>query len=277
MTTQGVLNDGETLEYAAALEIKDYKGLKTIDHGGREPGYWSNIIRFPEQKFTVIVFTNRADANATPLGYQIADLFLKDKFIEPVEKTKAERKLQFISLSNTSLKKYEGSYWSSEKRNSRKIFLKNDTLMYARGPRSTHPLAPMANGEFKVLNTPPFIKAFVTFKKDNENYILNIAINDDEDIPYEVYTPNVYGKNDLETFLGTYYSEEIDTNYEFKLEEDHIRLYINGRKTVQLRQLRDEFFSSPMCEFEFIKKDQNIEGFTVTTPRVKNLLFKRIK
>jgi len=277
MTTQGVLNNGKTIVYAGALEIKEYKGLKTIDHGGRGAGSWSDIIRFPEQKFTVVVLTNRSDAVATPLGYQIADIFLKDKLVEEVKESRPKRKIKFIKLSNKTLKKFEASYWNSEDKDSRKVFLKNDTLMYQRSPRSVHPLVPIGNNEFKVLDTPPFIKAFVTFKKTDKNFQLYITINGDESTPFKVYTPVVYTNKDLQSFLGKYYSEEIDAYYEFKMEQDKIRLFINGRKTVILRHIKDELFTSAMCDFQFKKSNHKIDEFTVSTPRVKNLSFKRVK
>ena len=61
------------------------------------------------------------------------------------------------------------------------------------------------------------------------------------------------------------------------MEEDHLRLYINGRKTVQLRHVRDKMFTSPMCDFEFNNGNQTIHEFTVSTPRVSNLFFSRVK
>jgi len=277
MTAQGVLNNGKRIAYASGLEVKEYKGLKTIDHGGRVPGYWSNIIRFPEQKFTVIVFTNSSSANATPLGYQIADIFLKDKLVKQVKKTETKRKIKFIKLSNKSLKKYEASYWNSDEKFSRKVFLKNDSLMYERGPGSIHPLVPIAKDEFQVLKTPPFINAFVKFKKTETDHQLIITINGDKKSPMKVFTPVVYNTSDLQSFLGKFYSQEVDAYYEFKMDEDKIRLYINGRKTVQLKHVKDELFTSPMCDFEFKKRNQTIQEFTVSTPRVKNLSFKRVK
>lgn len=277
MTTQGVLNNGETLTYASGLEIKEHKGLKTIDHGGREPGYWSDIIRFPEQKFTVIVFTNREDANATPLGYRIADIFLEEKFETPIEKIEPERKIEFKKLSSNTLKKFEASYWNADDKSSRKVFIKNDNLIYQRGPGSIHPLAPIGNDEFKVMETPPFIKAFVRFKKNKDQYNLIVTINGDEEKPFEAYIPTTYSANELKAFTGKYFSEEIDTKYELKLDKGQLWLFLNGKREFPLRHKRDQLFTSPMCDFEFIKSNQEVNELRVSTSRVKNLSFKRIK
>lgn len=124
MTQQGVLNNGERIDYAAGLIVSDYNGLKTVSHGGAFVGFRANIIRFPEQHFSVVIFTNRADANPTKMGYQVADIFLEDQFIieEKLKKTKKSKDLQpksvvenkKIDSSKIDLNQYSGSYFSAE-------------------------------------------------------------------------------------------------------------------------------------------------------------------
>ena len=43
-------------------------------------------MRFPEEKFSVIILANRGDANPTRKSFQIADILLKEKFIIEPEK-----------------------------------------------------------------------------------------------------------------------------------------------------------------------------------------------
>ena len=54
MLTPGVLNDGEKLEYASGLAISDYRGLRKVSHGGAFVGYRAQLIRFPDQRLSVI-------------------------------------------------------------------------------------------------------------------------------------------------------------------------------------------------------------------------------
>ena len=69
MTQQGVLNNGEILEYASGLEISEYKGLKTISHGGAFVGFRAEYIRFPEQHLSIAIFANRDDADSTWMAF----------------------------------------------------------------------------------------------------------------------------------------------------------------------------------------------------------------
>ena len=80
MQQDGLLNNGESCGYAFALNNGNYKGLKTVSHSGALAGYRAQLMRFPEQHFSIIILANRDDADPTGLSYQIADLFLSDEF-----------------------------------------------------------------------------------------------------------------------------------------------------------------------------------------------------
>lgn len=271
MTTNGVLNNGTKIDYAGALFVKKYKGLQIIDHGGRAPGFKSNIVRFPEQKFTVIVCTNVSNANAIPLSYQIADIFLNEDFIVPKKKTVSRKKRKYIKVATKKMKNFEGSYWNSKDNYSRKIILKNDTLRYARSRRNSNILLPINKNEFIMLNTPPGLEILVKFKSNGSMLFVE---NGKEVANFNSYQPVKYTSNDLQLFFGEYYSDEIDTNYSFKMYRNTMFLFINGKQTVPLRPIMDNLFSSPLGLFKFERNDKNeIVGFNVSTPRVKELHF----
>ena len=80
MLKRGVLNNGDTIDYACGLIKGNYKGLSTISHGGAFWGYRSVMLRFPDQKLTVVIFANRADAFPTKMSYKVVDILLKDHF-----------------------------------------------------------------------------------------------------------------------------------------------------------------------------------------------------
>lgn len=77
MHTTGVLNDGSELDYAFALGIDTYRGLRTVSHGGAWVGYRAQMTRFPDQRFTVICLANRSDVNPSTLCLRVADVYLE--------------------------------------------------------------------------------------------------------------------------------------------------------------------------------------------------------
>src|SRR6185503_19154146 len=92
---QGVLNSGEKLSYAFGLVVGQYKGLKVVEHSGGDAGYRSHVMRFPDQKFAVVVLSNLAAFNPPGMARQVADLYLGDQLkpeaprAQPPERTVA--------------------------------------------------------------------------------------------------------------------------------------------------------------------------------------------
>ena len=167
MTTKGVLNSGDTISYAKGLIFSKYRGLKTIDHSRRAPGYSSNIVHFPNQRFIVIRLSNTSDINASEMCHKIADIFLEGSFY----KTKESNFLAFdklAKLETEELKKFVGSYWSLKNNISRRVVLTEDTLYYERSRRRIHALLPINHFKFKMTGTPEGMDMLVHFSnKDN--------------------------------------------------------------------------------------------------------------
>jgi CubicO group peptidase (beta-lactamase class C family) len=79
LQTPGVLNNGNKIGYAMGLDLGNYRGLSIVEHNGGTFGYATEILRFPEQKFTVICLCNIASAVPTSLARKVADVYLADQ------------------------------------------------------------------------------------------------------------------------------------------------------------------------------------------------------
>ena len=79
LQTPGVLNNGNDISYAMGLDLGNYRGLPIVEHGGALFGYRTELLRFPEQKFTVICLCNIANAVPENLARKVADIYLADK------------------------------------------------------------------------------------------------------------------------------------------------------------------------------------------------------
>ena len=78
MLTCGKLNNGEQLQYAFGLVLGKYGGLKTVSHGGGMLGFRTEMIRFPEQRFTVICLCNLSSMDPWSFATQVAAIYLAD-------------------------------------------------------------------------------------------------------------------------------------------------------------------------------------------------------
>ena len=115
---RGILNIGDTLTYASGLRVEQYRGLNTVSHGGSLIGYKAELLRFPEQNFSVICLCNLSDMNPKALTRRIADICLAD-FLEPEEKqeeappSEAEE-IEAPSFIPEDLTAFVGTYYSNE-------------------------------------------------------------------------------------------------------------------------------------------------------------------
>src|SRR6266481_1650180 len=113
---RGKLNGGKVLEYAKGLFIGEYRGLRTVSHGGSWGGYRAELLRFPEQHLSVACLCNLGDAGPSRRAHQVADVYLAS-MMKPKEQNKEEDKnneKSEIALAAEQLKPYAGDYWSEE-------------------------------------------------------------------------------------------------------------------------------------------------------------------
>jgi len=269
LNTEAKLNDGSTFGGALGQFVTPYKGLLQIQHGGADAGYRSYISRFPEQNFAVVVLSNHAWFNPNQKALEIADIYLKDHFVEKEEQPKAMIMEVESKKNDKQLEEYEAFYWNDKSNYYRKIYLRKDTLRYSRG-NSESPLIPIGCNKFQMLNVE--VKLIIEFTEEGE---MHVIINDDDPIVSKQYEPQKYSKSELMEFTGTFYSEELGTSYQILLEEEQLIIWHmrNGNATMDL--IKEDLFTSSawyIGNIKFIRNQQGaIKGMKVSNGRVRNL------
>ena len=121
--TRGVLTNGDTIKYALGNEVSTYRGLRTDEHGGSLMGYRAHILRFPDQRFSVLETCNLGTIDPSKMAHQIADLYLGSQMTGPAETSAAQqggagrgrRGLPTgIALSDAQMRGLSGDYHSDE-------------------------------------------------------------------------------------------------------------------------------------------------------------------
>lgn len=74
--TPGVLSDGKVLEYGFGWQLGQFNERRRVMHTGSTSGFRNVIQRYLDARLTVIVLTNRADPEVTPLADKLAEMFL---------------------------------------------------------------------------------------------------------------------------------------------------------------------------------------------------------
>jgi CubicO group peptidase (beta-lactamase class C family) len=74
--TPGLLTDGTSTSYGHGWRLDTYRGHRRMHHTGGTCGFATLIQRYPDDRFTVIVLTNRNEPSLMGIGDKLTDLFL---------------------------------------------------------------------------------------------------------------------------------------------------------------------------------------------------------
>lgn len=285
MLARGALNDGKTLDYASGLVHASHNGLKTVQHGGGFVGFRAQMIRFPEQRFTVIVLCNLATMNPTGLAQQVADVYLADVMARSgagaasplgVAAPKPSQPA-VVELSREARKRVTGFYFNEQDSVARRVRLRDDgKLVYCRGDGKDNALVPLADGSFLMEDVP--VRIIVTFEpaEPARPKIMRVAVEGDEPIVMRAFTPAETTAASLTKYVGRYYSPELDVEYTMSVRDSTPVVSYKRGQPLDLQPLMVGRFQVAQMTLEFDREvDGRSPGFKLHANRVRNVQFKR--
>ncbi len=279
MNERGILNNGDTISYALGQDIGKYKGLKLISHGGADAGYRTWLGRFPDQKFSVIVFSNDASFNPGGLALKIADIYLKDKLVSAETKVKdnpSASEGDRVIVDNDLLSSYCGQF-EFQPGIIVNITLEGSKLFVESGEVPKTQLNPVSSTEFTI----PSMNARLTFLKEENGVVnkFNLIFSGQERVIPRVKPFDVNAVN-LSEYLGDFYSPELSTTYSIVLDGGKLVAKHPRLSDTELKPVKQDFFSSGRWSFnqiEFVRDNKNnIAGFRVTSSRARNVRFDKL-
>ncbi len=273
MNTLGKLNNGEGSGFAMGQFIEEYRGLKHIQHGGASGGYISYLGRFPDQDVNIILMGNSSSINARRTSLQVADIFLEKYF---KENSRSNTSTKAVNLSIEDLNKYVGTYWNNDDRAIR-ILINDNTLVFS--GRMNVPLIPLSKTKFQMQGVGSDVR--LHFKENSKGkYRFSETVNGREVNKYESYKPATYRTKDLEKYVGKYFSGELDTFYDVSIHNGNLIVSHLRFNDVTLSSINLDNFTSNSWRFSTLKFERDssdkINGFRISSMRVKNVFFKKI-
>jgi CubicO group peptidase (beta-lactamase class C family) len=276
---RGKLNNGEQLDYAFGLVVSKYKGLPTVDHGGADAGYRSDMARFPDQHFSAAVLCNSADANPTGLVHQVADIFLA-KDLKAPDTTSATDSVKSspASLTAEQMAALAGIYWNHENDGFERVLLKDGKLHIDLGGDEVHPLKPASEAHFHVGGVPwgdqvdiHFVPATAEKPRRFEQ-----SFGGGKSDSFEAASPFVPTGPELAEYAGAFVSEEIDPVYRIIVQEGNLTLARLKNKNDTLRPAVRDVFTGDIGTVRFTRDaNQHISGFILNAGRIQNFRFSR--
>jgi len=272
MTEQGILNNGEVINYASGLNISEYKGLKTVRHGGAFVGFRAELLRFPDQHLSIAIFANRGDANPSAMANQVADIILKDKLIEEIDKTE-KIEINKPSKEEFSFDQIVGAY-QIQPGVIVKLSIANDSLnVLQTWNQSSYNIVRISGSTFQIPGEGELSFTFSNFK-DDRLQTLTILQGERETIAPRKKEIDTSGIK-LNNYVGNYYSKELDVTYFFELDDGVLKSRIENKETMECTIDNLDQFVLELGLARFQRKNGVISGFELDSGRVKNLKFEK--
>ena len=275
LTTPGVLNNGEALDYGFGLTMQQYRGLPMISHGGAFVGFRAEMIRFPEQRFSIAVLCNRSDGSPQEKARQIADHYLAS-LLEPKSDTVQDTITQAISLDESELMRYVGDFWEATEGLAAETQVDDGKLWAVHSPDRRSELAPVAPNRFRMLDVGADV--IVTFDMGESGIeSMSRTINGRPRGAFTPFTRRQPASHELEAYTGTYFSPELQVPYELKVLKDRLVFRVAKKEPQEITALFGEIFENPdWGSFRFVRGDNGeVNGFRLQSGRVRNLAFFR--
>jgi CubicO group peptidase (beta-lactamase class C family) len=275
--TKGTLNDGKPIDYAFGLVVTEYKGLKVVEHGGAWAGFRAGIVRFPDEKFSVICLANLGTMDPSGLCFKVADIYLAGKLREPEKKE--EKKAEAITVPEKDLALLVGNYQDAKFGRWLEITIKDGKLMAGTGRRDRvlFPLGPMT---FEMRT--PSVDVRLEFKPaaGGRPAQIRAVYPGDEAVTYEKAAPlKPLTPAQLAQYAGIYVSHELlNVEYQVAVEKDGLVLKMRTIPKTALKPMAPDKFTEPEfgLNIEFLwaaNRADGIAGFKLGVGRAGGIEF----
>ncbi len=270
MMTTGKLNDGNVISYASGLIVEDYHGEVMVSHSGLNPGYSSDIIRFPKYNISIIAMGNQNWYDVHGYARKVCEILFPAA--EVFSKKPSSTPSQIIELDDEKLSYFCGDYFYAETNEYRSIVLNNGALEYHRG-----------NGPVSILIP---ISETMVYHQDRPHITMTLSSGEEEtkklvftDGKIKMYAQS-YEKVqrddlDLKEYCAVYYNHELDLELKVDILEDKLILPLRGQGLPMEPTQKDFFSAMGMFSVKYVRNHKGeISGFLLDAPRAENILFK---
>ena len=274
MQEKCVLSDGRGINYGLGIGIDEYRGLRMISHAGGDAGYRSFVAWFPDCELGIAVVSNLGSFNPSMAAMQAASVYLADK-MSPMPTLPAPVERTFITLKPETLEKYAGVYPLPTVGQTLEAVIKDGKLC-AGGPiQPPLELKPTGENTFYVGQLFADIE-FTPMPNDG----MKVRITQPGAVTEGVRTTaEATRRIDLQEYCGSYWSEELETQYTFFVKDERLTaLHAHHGEFPLMPGMKDNFTSgqwfAPVVNFIRDKKD-GISGVKMGGNRLTPILFNR--
>lgn len=266
MFEQGVLTDGTKIDYAFALNMGEHKGHKAIGHGGGDAGYRTYAVRFPDEQLCIAVFSNLGSVDASELANKVADVYLPSQANDEI---KPEAK----SVDKTVFKNCVG-YFTSEEGHAFRIH--DSTKQFVHMFNQDAEVQSLSDTSFSIFGGYATF-AFTKSDKPVNGYKVKLG---DETRDFYRYEPITLSSSEIDAYVGTYESDELDSRYQIVNVDGKAVLRHSKYPDAPLTAITKDQFTCPrwwMDNLNIVRQGSKVVGLEVSSGRVLRLKFRKVR
>jgi CubicO group peptidase (beta-lactamase class C family) len=255
---KGVLENGEVINYAAGVFVRDINGKTEISHSGSTAGYRSWLAFYPELQLSIAYLSNDGSFDPERLGEKLKDIFLGKSPAAPA------RPVVFTTAAPAALKEKAGAY---KKQGAPEIFeieARDTGLFIKNGPQIK-----MGSKDSFYVNGTAFVYA------NDQIHATGL-----DNSVYKRMQPSVITETGLTDFAGIYYSEEAESEIRIDVKEGKVIFFQRPNLRIPLSPVyKDAFFLQAQEKLlvEFVRGDSGlVTDFMISLQRAENIRFKKI-
>ncbi len=266
--SQGLIENSEINSYGFGLEQTKRLGKKAIHHSGSTVSYNSQMIRFPDQKLSIIVLSNNGNIWSGDIADELAKILLhqtNQKKKTPYDKNDVQT-IKEIAPENLI------GYYYSEQHDFIRIDQEANRLFWKENNQRPIELWPISECSY----TMDYDTSLRINFKNNEMAFFNTS----GDIKY--YNKKIIGQatsSDIESILGIYQSEELDMRFELKINQENQLLiqFSNRRNERKVEVLNRNELIAGNFRLQLIRDSfDRVIDILLSLGRAKNNRFKKI-
>jgi CubicO group peptidase (beta-lactamase class C family) len=270
---RAVLSTGRTQSYALGLIVDTYRGLRRERHGGSWAGYRAELMRFPDQHFSVAVLCNLARTSPTMLAQRVAEVHLESVLARtPAGPTTTDGTLAAAAPTAQSLREYVGLYQSSLTAELRRVLVRGDSLLLS-DLASALPLRAVSVSHFRVASSSTSPE--VQFDAAHPARELRLISADGDTAIFERVAEAAPSPRDLAAYVGRYWSEEVGAEYRLEVKEGALVLHRRRSEPITLAPTYADAFSAEGVLYRFTRARGRVTEMLVDAGRIRNLRFVR--
>jgi CubicO group peptidase (beta-lactamase class C family) len=213
MTNRMVLTSGRHIEYGKGLFITSYRGIAEVSHSGSTAGYSTFLARWPDRGLSIAVMCNAAGAPAGRYAHELADRLITDFPPAPALDTTSVDPAQFAKVA--------GVYRNQRTRMALVIGDPQPRMRALPGGEYWFPNGTRWHFDLGPGGTPTLLREA---QPDGDTVLYG----------YAAIRPWAPSAQQLQEFVGSYRSDELNITYGMQVVNDTLTLAVRPGMTFKL-------------------------------------------